>query len=198
MKYVSTNGPLNGLFYDISQRLGEEALKKSVFLTGTEKYEDSRGDPNVIILPSNNGSGSKNNWHSIDTVNATLYIYLKYFNFLLTEYTIKSRNDHYEIYPNEYVLHCSKNNRTWNLLHYFNSTELSQRGAMKTFTITSPSNRACKYFRFIQMRTDLSTNFFVLNRLEFFGVSSYGDAQSCRIERKNHFIAYVIIVYSIS
>lgn len=169
MIYETKNGEFNGLFNDIYQRLGEEGLNKSFYVTGTKKYESGeRGDPFIVILPSNIGNENKNNWHSISQPNAYFLIRMKTFRFLLTDYTIRVRNDHDRIYPQEYRFECLDNNKNWNLLHYFNSTELLYKGATKTFSIDESKRRVCSIFKFTQIRAGVSSGLhFVLNCIEF-------------------------------
>ena len=198
MIYEASKGQFNGLFNDIYQKIGEEGLKKSFYLTGTKKIETGeRGDPCVVILPTNIGNADKNNWHSINQTNSSLYIHFKYFSFAMSDYSIRVRNDIDFYFPSEYLFECSNDNKTWSLLHHFDSPELSHIGASATFHINK--TKSCNYYRFIQLKTELQyRDYFVLNRIEFFGMIIFVKRQTCKFIRRNNanYMFCLLLFYS--
>ena len=195
--FASSQGAFNGIFKSCYDKFGSSGLQNFFYLTGTKLHDERRGQPSILIDPSNIGNDNRNNWHSAPEPEAHFYIKFKKFPFLLTEYSIKTRNDFANHFPREYRVEGSNDNKTWTLLHYFNSTELSLLAINKTY-LAYDTKRSFSIFKFTQIRTNTESNYFVLYRIEFFGIiGRFGSYNSCKTKRKIR-ISYAFMLHSVS
>ena len=196
MSYHVGSDTFEGFFTSLFRKYGEERFQNFVQISGTQLLRQAYSEPIQLFNPNPSATTI---WHTISTANATLNFEFKRSSFILTKYSIRSRVDDYYYFPRNMVLEGSNDDRNWILLHHYQGTELDN-GKNATFSTIESTQQSFKKIRLIQISTEnINYNYFVLNRLDFFGhyIKKCVGTCQCRMNSKlSNFISFMVMLVS--
>ena len=164
------SNPFNGIFSFLRQNEPSDVFENTIISSPSGTLE-GRGQPIIVFDPFVTGNTNADNWHSLNVVNSSISVSFLCYFVSLSEYSLRSRNDHHNYFPVEWIIEGSIDFILWTVVHHQpHNDDINGRNKSSSFQTT---NKA--YFRSFRI-TQLGGNnnadnsySFILNKAEFFG-----------------------------